>query len=109
MAWPSCAHRLRLSSERNCHDPTAEEPMTTRRQLMNFSALARPLTAMFAALSVLSSVPTFAAQIHGQVTGGGAPIVGSTVTLWAASASVPRQLTQSRTDSDGRFVLSADS
>jgi hypothetical protein len=64
---------------------------------------------MFAALSVLSSVPTFAAQIHGQVTGGGAPIVGSTVTLWAASASVPRQLTQSRTDSDGRFVLSADS
>jgi hypothetical protein len=63
---------------------------------------------MFAALSVLSAVPTFAAQIHGQVTGAGAPIVDSTVTLWAASASTPRQLAQVRTDSDGRFVLSAD-
>ena len=35
----------------------------------------------------------------------GAPIVNSTVTLWAASASAPRQLAQTRTGADGRFAL----
>ncbi len=45
-------------------------------------------------------------QLRGQVLGGGAPIANSTVTLWAASASAPKQLGQTRTGSDGRFALS---
>jgi hypothetical protein len=58
---------------------------------------------------MLSSVPVLAAdQINGQVLGASAPIISSTVTLWAASASAPRQLAQTRTDTDGRFVLSAE-
>src|SRR5262249_58937760 len=48
-----------------------------------------------------------AGSIGGRVTGAGAPIAGSTVTLWAASAGEPKQLAQARTDADGRFTLSA--
>ena len=58
---------------------------------------------------MLSSMPAFAADpINGQVAGAGAPIVGSTVTLWAASAGPPRQLAETRTGADGRFTLNAD-
>ena len=58
---------------------------------------------------VLSSVPAFAADnISGQVVGAGAPILGSTVTLWAEGSGAPRQLAQARTGADGRFMLSAD-
>ena len=39
---------------------------------------------------ILSSAPTFAADsISGQVVGAGAPIVGSTVTLWAEGSGAP--------------------
>jgi len=47
----------------------------------------------------------FAADIKGQVLGGGAPIAQSTVTLWAASAGAPKQLAQSKTDKDGKFAI----
>jgi streptogramin lyase len=59
---------------------------------------------------VLSSVPTLAAAdtINGQVLGAKAPIVGSTVTLWAESTGAPTQLAQTRTGDDGRFVFNAD-
>ena len=58
---------------------------------------------------ILSSAPTFAADsISGQVVGAGAPIVGSTVTLWAEGSGAPRQLAQARTGADGRFALTAD-
>jgi len=51
---------------------------------------------------------TFAADsIHGQVTGGGAPIANSTVTLFEASAGAPKQLLQAKTDDQGRFELSS--
>jgi hypothetical protein len=50
--------------------------------------------------------PTAAAvSIQGQVQAGGGPLANSTVTLWGASASEPRQLAQTRTSSDGRFEL----
>jgi hypothetical protein len=50
----------------------------------------------------------FAADsIKGQVLGAGAPIAGSTVTLWAASAGEPKQLAQTKTGPDGRFELRA--
>jgi hypothetical protein len=43
--------------------------------------------------------------IKGQVVGGGAPITGSTVTLWIASTGAPKQLGQTRTGDDGHFAL----
>src|SRR5271167_4085151 len=48
----------------------------------------------------------FAANIKGQVMGGGAPIAQSTVTLWAASSDVPKQLAQTKTNNEGRFEVS---
>lgn len=61
------------------------------------------------ALGLSSNVSTYAADnITGQVVGAGAPIVGSTVTLWAEGPSAPRQLAQTRTGADGRFALTAD-
>jgi hypothetical protein len=57
-------------------------------------------------VGLLSTAPVFGANaIEGQVTGAGAPISGSMVTLWAASAAAPKQLAQARTGADGRFVL----
>jgi hypothetical protein len=47
----------------------------------------------------------FAAEVKGQVMGGGAPVVQSTVTLWAASSGAPKQLAQTRTDNEGRFEI----
>jgi hypothetical protein len=47
----------------------------------------------------------FAADITGQVMGGGAPIAQSTVTLWAASSDAPKQLAQTKTDNEGRFEV----
>ncbi len=50
--------------------------------------------------------PTAAAvQIEGQVQVGGGPLASSTVTLWAASASDPKQLAQTQTGSNGDFVI----
>jgi hypothetical protein len=63
----------------------------------------------FAALGLFMSAPAFADAISGQVLGASAPIVGSTVTLWAAGAGAPTQLARSQTDADGRFVLNAES
>ena len=72
-------------------------------------ALARWSVGVAAALGVLSSVPTFAAngvkRIEGQVLGAGTPVSDSTVTVWSASAGAPRQLGQARTGSDGRFAV----
>src|SRR5271165_6358081 len=51
---------------------------------------------------------SFAADtIKGQVTGGGAPIAKSTVTLWEASSDAPKQLGQTKTNDDGRFEVRA--
>src|SRR5262252_7559732 len=54
------------------------------------------------------NAPALAADtINGRVLGAGAPIAGSTVTLWSASAGAPKQLGQARTGADGRFSLTA--
>src|SRR5271165_4802348 len=50
---------------------------------------------------------SFAADIKGQVLGGGAPIAKSTVTLWEASAGAPKQLGQTKANDDGRFEVRA--
>ena len=43
--------------------------------------------------------------IKGQVLGAGAPVIRSTVTLWEASTGAPKQLSQTKTDDNGRFEL----
>ena len=60
----------------------------------------------FALASALMSGQAAADSINGRVLGGGAPIAGSTVTLWAATAGTPAQLGQAKTDSKGQFSLS---
>ena len=84
--------------------------MSTHPHSKILSPLARACTVVFAAFGVMSSAPAMAADtINGQVLGAGVPIVGSTVTLWAASTGAPRQLAQTQTGADGRFVLTGDS
>jgi streptogramin lyase len=46
-------------------------------------------------------------KIQGLVLGGGSPVAQSTVTLFAATAGAPKQLAQTKTDSNGRFEMSA--
>jgi hypothetical protein len=48
-----------------------------------------------------------AVRIEGKVQAGGGPVVNSTVTLWAATVAAPRQLSQTRTTSDGDFELAS--
>jgi hypothetical protein len=57
----------------------------------------------------LSMNAAVAATLKGRVLGAGAPIAGSTVTLWAASPGAPKQLAQVHTGVDGRFALNASS
>jgi hypothetical protein len=45
--------------------------------------------------------------LEGKVLGGGQPITNSTVTLWAAGESAPRQLGQGRTGADGSFTINS--
>jgi hypothetical protein len=61
--------------------------------------------AMTAAGTEASAQQRSGIRIEGQVQAGGGPLANSTVTLWGASASEPRQLAQTRTSSDGRFQL----
>ena len=49
-----------------------------------------------------------AVRIEGQVQIGGSAVVGSAVSLWAASANAPAQIAQATTDAEGRFVVSVD-
>ena len=83
--------------------------MTLSRHVTMFSALAPKWFGACAILSLLWSAPALAETVSGQVLGAGAPIAGSTVTLWAAGGSAPTQLGQAKTGDDGRFRLSADS
>jgi hypothetical protein len=48
-----------------------------------------------------------AVRFEGQVQGGGGPVASSTVTLWAATAGEPKQLSQTELGGDGRFELAS--
>jgi hypothetical protein len=73
---------------------------------MDSQTLARKLIlAVLAIAGVFLATRAFAADIKGQVLGGGAPIAQSTVTLWAASAGAPKQLAQTKTDANGNFSV----
>src|SRR6516164_10525764 len=57
---------------------------------------------LMSAMSALAAV-----SLNGQVLAGGGPVANSTVTLWAATAGAPAQLSQARTGADGRFTIAA--
>jgi hypothetical protein len=62
--------------------------------------------AVLAAVTLFITGPAVAADsIKGQVLAAGAPIVKSTVTLWEASAGAPKQISQTKTNDDGRFEI----
>jgi hypothetical protein len=82
--------------------------LTVRNRTIIPSVLTWPLIAACAALGISVPSPSSAGEIQGQVAGAGAPIAGSIVTLWAASAGAPRQLGQAHTGPDGRFSLDTD-
>jgi hypothetical protein len=75
---------------------------------MELKAVWRFFVEALAVSSLLVAGPASAADsVKGQVLGGGAPIAKSTVTLWAAGRSEPKQLAQTQTGPDGRFELRA--
>jgi hypothetical protein len=69
------------------------------------SAIRKPVLVAIVISNFFFAARTFAADIKGQVLGAGVPITQSTVTLLAASAGPPKQLAQTKTDSDGKFVI----
>ena len=73
---------------------------------MDIPSFTRKLVLVALVLSSLLVVGrASAADIKGQVMGGGAPIAQSTVTLMQASAGEPKQLAQTKTDSNGNFAV----
>jgi hypothetical protein len=65
------------------------------------------LLSLVALILMPTAPPGAAVSLSGQVLGAGAPITHSTVTLYAASTSAPKQLAQAKTGANGRFTLNA--
>src|SRR5271154_5305553 len=68
-------------------------------------AIRKPILAAVLASNLSFAACAFAADIKGQVLGGGAPIAQSTVTLLAASSGAPKQLAQTKSDGNGNFAI----
>jgi len=76
------------------------------RKTMETTAVRKLVLGTLLASSVLlAGLASAANPINGQVLGAGAPIAGSTVTLYAASADAPKQIAQTKTDNEGRFEM----
>ena len=82
-----------------------ENGMTAYIQWRARNALA---LGVFGLLSFSCVAADAAVRVEGQVQIGGGAVVGSTVSLWAASADAPARLAQATTDAEGRFVVSVD-
>ena len=95
--WPKV-----LYADRRKHGNVA---LTTLKNPMKRKLIVTCTTTLFAAF--IAAAAAGAGEIRGQVTGAGAPIANSTVTLWAATAGAPKQLGQTRTGADGSFALNA--
>ena len=70
--------------------------------------ISRRLSAVGTALAALLSYAEnaqAAGKLEGQVLGSGAPVIGSTVTLWQAGTGDPARLGEAKTGSDGQFEL----
>lgn len=80
----------------------------SRRNVLIAGATLATAPAWGSATVELAQAQVTPTRIEGQVIIGGAPVAGSTITLWAADANAPRQLGQARSGTDGRFGLNAD-
>jgi hypothetical protein len=58
---------------------------------------------MSMAMLLLCGVVFAADHVNGQVTIGGEPVAKATVTLWEASASTPKRVSETKTSDDGKF------
>lgn len=98
----------RRSEGLNCRiQHTREEEMVIKPRIVNRVPDRLCIYVSLACTLLLAmSVASAAQTIEGQVTGAGAPVSRSAVTLWSASTSAPKQLGQAQTDEDGRFTLS---
>jgi hypothetical protein len=65
----------------------------------------KPIPAAILFSNLFLATWALGADINGQVLGAGAPIIQSTVTLWAASDGPPKQLAQTKTDQRGWFAI----
>ncbi len=75
---------------------------------MQTNNVERAIAAVLLAVATsMTATATAAATLQGKVNGGGAPLSGSTVTLWAASSGTPRSLAQATTSANGSFTLNA--
>jgi hypothetical protein len=84
--------------------------MELAAQVLALRTLGQLLAKAFVVSALMFAASAAAAEaLEGQVLGGGAPIAGSTVTLWSASAETPKQLGQVRTSDEGRFTFNVDS
>ena len=69
------------------------------------SAIRKPVLVAIVISNLFFATRIFAADIERQVLGAGVPISQSTVTLLAVNAGPPKQLAQTKTDSEGRFAI----
>ena len=79
--------------------------MNSIKSLPDIRTAASLATLALAALILVFEMPAAAASLDGQVFGAGAPIANSTVTLFAASAGVPKHPAQSANGTDVGFTL----
>jgi hypothetical protein len=110
IACHNCQFLMDLKSvvlEHTVHGPGRSRLISVREESeMTFrSAVTQPVFLAIALSSFSFGTRALAADIRGQVLGAGMPITESTVTLFAASAGAPKQLAQTKTDGDGRFVI----
>src|SRR5271165_5659057 len=68
-------------------------------------AIRKLILAGLVAASLSFAGRALAADIKGQVLGGGVPIARSTITLMQASAGAPKQLAQTKSDGSGNFAI----
>jgi hypothetical protein len=63
------------------------------------------ISTLLVAVPFLCGPAAAAVHVEGQAQAGGGPLTSSTVTLWMAGSSPPRQLAQARTGASGDFRL----
>src|SRR6516164_9116304 len=97
-----------LRPKRGYRKPESEGPAMGIAPMFKIGKNHIAATLLSSGLLGLTCIAAAAVSIDGQVIIGGAPVAGSTVTLWEADANAPTQLAQARTGNDGGFRLHAD-
>ena len=69
------------------------------------NARARFVSYLLFTSAVFAAQPLAASAMGGHVSGGNAPIAGSTVTAWVASDTAPREIGKATTNAEGHFSI----